>query len=679
MADALDRDMATIKRRLLKPLLRSVDGAQVRRVVKTQAKDGSWPDVDYTDQSTVHWKPIEHLRYVLLMAQAYRVTKSEFRGDAGLREAILGGLDYWLKHNFRRPWWYDVIGIPGVLVDGLLLMDEELSEGQREKGIGILNRSTLSATGQNLVWLASIVAKRAILERNPRLMARAYRRIADEIQITMKEGVQPDFSFHQHGPCLYNHGYGAGFAQDCSETAVLLAGTRFAFAQEKIEILTQYVLDGSQWMARGSTPDYGAKGREITRKGPTVSYLRSVSQNMLQFPTAREEEFRALADRSVGKRGALLVGNRHFWRSDYMAHHREAYMACARMYSKRIVNTDGLSGCDEGLKSHYIGDGCNYMFRTGKEYVDIFPVWDWQKVPGTTVEHGPERSGEPRIRGSRSFVGGVSDGMYGAAAFDFERDGLTARKAWFFFDGEFVCLGAGISCRSGNSVVTTVNQCHLKGRVTACERGKKRKVEGGEHALEDVAWVHHGGVAYVFPESVDLCIRTGTQTGSWNLLSGQFSAKPVSHEVFKLWMDHGKKPEEASYAYVVAPGLTLAAVKDYAARPVVEVLRNDSDVQAVRNRKSRVTGIVFYRPGLLAVTRTLSIGVDKACMVLVREMRGKLEISVSNPKNGKLTVGVEVNRKLEGEGVKTRGAGSQVRFDLPGGMEGGRSVTQVVS
>ena len=59
----------------------------------------------------------------------------------------------------------------------------------------------------------------------------------------------------------------------------------------------------------------------------------------------------------------------------------------------------------------------------------------------------------------------MSDGNYGLAAFDLVRDGLTARKSWFFFDDEYACLGAGITCGSDNLVATTINQCNLVGDV----------------------------------------------------------------------------------------------------------------------------------------------------------------------------------------------------------------------
>jgi hypothetical protein len=33
--------------------------------------------------------------------------------------------------------------------------------------------------------------------------------------------------------------------------------------------------------------------------------------------------------------------------------------------------------------------------RTGREFHDIFPVWDWHMIPGTTVELGEELRGNP--------------------------------------------------------------------------------------------------------------------------------------------------------------------------------------------------------------------------------------------------------------------------------------------
>ena len=73
-------------------------------------------------------------------------------------------------------------------------------------------------------------------------------------------------------------------------------------------------------------------------------------------------------------------------------------------------------------------------------------------IPGTTVVHkpGPPHWDEIVKKGRKAFVGGLTDGEYGAAVFDFEspRDPLKARKSWFFFDDEYVCLGSGITSKA---------------------------------------------------------------------------------------------------------------------------------------------------------------------------------------------------------------------------------------
>jgi len=57
-----------------------------------------------------------------------------------------------------------------------------------------------------------------------------------------------------------------------------------------------------------------------------------------------------------------------------------------------------------------------------------------------------------------------------------------------------------------------------------------------------------------------------------------------------------------------------------------------------------------------------------------------LSISVSNPKDEKITLGVEVNLKLKGDGVHTLPdkSLSRIIFDIPDGMYAGRSMNKTV-
>ncbi len=671
----LAADLHEIKQRILKPLLLPVPAETARSLMASLRPDGSWPDVDYEDRSRSGWRTPAHLQRVSSLARACKSPASELCGDEAVRKALLASLDYWLTHDFQNPnWWWNQIGVPRTLHPVLLMFEDELSEEQLGKGLKILSRARIGMTGQNLVWVSEIVAVRAIIENDPALAAKAYRRIADEIRITTGEGIQPDFSFHQHGPCLYNHGYGAAFAGDCSRIAAQVSGTHLAFSPEKVALLSSLILDGSQWMAKGSATDYGAEGREISRPGQSVRYLSTAARNMLAVTDERAQEFRELAARAADQEDRPLEGNRHFWHSDMMVHQRADYYTSARMFSRRIANTDHPCN-NEGLKSHHIADGCNLVMRTGQEYYDIFPVWDWQKIPGTTVEARPQLDGSPRRQGERTFVGGVSDGTYGMAAFDFARDDLSTRKSWFFFDDEYVCLGAGITCDTDNAVVTTLDQCHLTGDVAVCESGEARQLERGTYALDQPDWIRHNEITYWLLQPTRIQLRHTTQRGSWREIAVRYDDAAVSRDVFTLWIDHGQRPRDATYAYCVVPGTESSALSALR-QPAVTALANKPELQAVSHTELQITAAAFYEAGSVEVRPDLTLEVDVPCLVLLREMADEMTFSVSNPKNEQAKVIVEVSERLLGEGVETLEGSSRSRiaFDLPDGICAGKSV-----
>jgi len=650
-----DPDMHALRQRLLAPLLKNADVSSARALAAKLNADGQWSSVDYADQDRASWTASRHLNHLQTLATAYA------RGAEDLRPAAFSALDHWLEHDYRNPnWWHNEIGVPRLLAPTLLLLGEQLSPSQLERGTAILARATLSKTGQNLVWLAGISAQRGLLLGDADLVAASYARIADEIHLTVEEGIQVDYSFHQHGACLYNHGYGSGFASDGAHIAALLNGTRFAFAQEKVDLLTALVLDGHQWFTRGTWQDYGSFGREIARAGHNAAYLRRVAEDLLELPTGREAELRQLRQR-LDEEALPLVGHRHFWRGDISVQQRPSFYASARFYSDRLLNTDRPHN-DEALLSHHIADGCTFIARTGKEYADIFPVWDWQHIPGTTVVQTPELSGELCREGSRPFAGGVSDGQHGLAAIDFERDGLQARKSWFFFADTIIALGAGINDRSAYPVHTTINQCFLNGEALRGEDGEK-------------AWIYHDGIAYFTDKNANVQLTQNEHTGSWWRISRSASKEPIVHKLFELWLDHGSTPEDASYAYTIAPTMSLEEVQN-GRRPSIETIANTATIQAVRDAELALTGIVFYRSGNIDIAPDWNVAVDQPCLLLLRREGIALHVSASNPQNEYMELAVTISQRISGEEVVTLpSGGSRLVLELPDGMEAGRSAT----
>ncbi len=667
--------LETLRHRIVASIMTSVDASQAVALAASVHPDGTFADVAYDDADPCSWKPFTHLVKVLTLAQRYAGLEQTSPARADLLEAAFRALDHWLDADYQcSNWFYNIIAVPGILAQIFLLFDDELTGEPREKGLEIIARAKLDMTGANQVDAANIILYRGILERDTELITRAVTAMTGEIRLTLEDGIQPDFSYHLHDALLYNHGYGALFLSRCVALANLVAGTAFQLSADKIEILCHLILDGNQWMVRYGTKDMSATGRGIARPSgnhPSAGYLAPIVRDMLKLDTGRTAELQNLLARLQGDMSVPLIGNRHFWRSDYMAHHRAAYFASVRMFSDRQYNTDWPCN-GEGLKCHHLADGCTYLMRTGSEYHDIFPVWDWQRIPGTTIQRTPELTGEMHLLGTSAFVGGVSDGRYGCAAFDFARDDLFARKAWFFFDDEFICLGAGIRCTGADPVNTTLNQCFLNGEVTVSRDGIPHSLARGNHAIDQVDWIHHDGTTYLFPQPARVHLANEARTGTWHEINRAGSSEPVTHDVFTLWLDHGVSPMNACYAYIVAPTLTPADLEAYSAHSPVEILANEPHLQAVRHHGLGITGIAFYTPGTVAVAADLTLTVDQACLLMARIVGGGLEITASNPENSALQLNVQIQHADE-HTVHT------IPFALPEGDCAGMSISRFVA
>jgi chondroitin AC lyase len=339
------------------------------------------------------------------------------------------------------------------------------------------------------------------------------------------------------------------------------------------------------------------------------------------------------------------------------------------MYSTRTFNTDGLSGTDDGYLSHYLAEGTTCLMQHGNEYVGLYPLWDWQRIPGTTVELAPHIPGEPKRPGESDFVGGVSDGTLGVAAFDLKREGLSGKKAWFFFGDMVVCLGANIRCNTEHPVVTTVNQCRQSGSV-ALGKGNKSETFQGGRAIVNVAWVHHDGMGYVFPKASRVELETESRTETWKRISTQRSGQAVTDSVFTLAIPHGAKPKGKAYAYAVFPGKEAAVMPDLARQVPFEVVANSAKQQVVWCKDDEALGIVFYQPGKIKAAG-FDVTADRACALLIRRVDGVWKLSAADPAAGSGILNMTVKQNNE--------APRTITVTLPDGLMAGGSVQAVIT
>jgi chondroitin AC lyase len=662
-AEVPDAEIALIKNRLVAHYL-AAGAADAEHYLASQDAEGGWRDINYADRSLA-WSPQKHLDRLRQMAVAYREAGG---GAAALRDSVLRGIAFWYRAKPRSDdWWHNEIGQQLALEPILVLMAEDLPPELAKAGIADLHDPVELAshkfTGENLVWCADEQLVRGVLRRSGEDITAALRAIASTAAVTTEtEGIQYDHSFHQHGPQLYVGGYGLNLLNDATTTARLVQGTRFAFGAEEIKGLSDYLLDGTRLMVRGKMLDPGAIGREITRPGlaQEAPTLLPALDNMAILDAGKKAEYQALRSHIDGT-GApqSFLGHKHFWDSDFTVHERAQYYASVKMVSNRTYGTEKVNG--ENQKGYWLPFGLTYIARRGDEYLDVFPAWDWAHLPGVT---SPEEV--PRflshVDQPDAFVGGVSDGVYGAAAMQVDVEGQTslhARKAWFFFDDEFVALGAGISSRSGAPVTTTLNQSLLRGDVIV----DGHAVPSGSEAGTDVSWVLHDGVGYVFPQRATASVRTGPRTGSWAEINALQAKTPVTKDVFALWLDHRARPQGASYQYIVVPATSATRLADYARRIPVRVLANTADLQAVRHERLGITEIIFHSAGGLSLDEGLDIVVDQPCMILLKEAGATNEVAASAPR-GPLELHVLLRR---GGKIAT------AVFDLRGGPSLGAS------
>ena len=245
---------------------------------------------------------------------------------------------------------------------------------------------------------------------------------------------------------------------------------------------------------------------------------------------------------------------------------------------------------------------------------------------------------------------------------DFIRGKLSAKKAWFFFDDSYLCLGTGISLSddSEHGVVTDVNQLHLAGDVFTNQ--SPQPLPAGMHAYApgQAAWVYHDHVGYVFGPDSKVSLSIGPQGGSWSDI-GTGSSALVTLPIFDLWIDHGHSPHGGTYQYLVLPDASAEEVAARASNPVIHVLANNEDVQAVYNRNLRLLMAAFHKPSSL-MTPLGRVEVDHASLLLIRRFGDGWRITTSNPENEPLTLTASV-------------ADHDAQIQLPRGNFAGSSVT----
>lgn len=566
-------------------------------------RGGKWTDLDYTCFFRTNWEQIRHLDRVYMLSLAYVSPKSRYHGNDTLFLAIQDALSFWVEckpesHN----WWYNQIAVPQRLGDILVLLDAGVKplpvNLQQQLFLLMAWLDPRKWTGANKQDIAVHHLQRGCLMKDDSIVRFASGQIFYPVRFTNQEGLQADYSYQQHGNQLYIGGYGEVFVHNVVKVAGWLQGTSYALKDEQLEIFSRFVRETYLNVFRGPYIDFSVLGRGISREGAVYhGNIPDLLEKMQGLDSLYATEYGKLKARFQGHSdSARYPFSQVFWRSDYALHNRKGFDFSVRTSSVRTVKIE--SGNGENLKGRLLSGGATCLRRMGDEYYNIFPLWNWNRIPGVTAYEENENLvaapwGE---RGKNVFSGGVSDGEYSMMAYQTNDFDIKACKSWFMFDQEIVCLGAGIGGERGGKISTTVEQCHYQ----------SLEVEGNK--------VLHNQILYYFPEGTNFKYEVKTATGAWNDINYNYSLRPVKGETFSLWIDHGDYPQEGKYVYLMVPG--VGSIPAYDTTQVV-VVRNDTLVQAVYQKELDVLQLVCYAPASLEMGK-VHLRADQPCTVMVR-------------------------------------------------------------
>lgn len=570
--------------------------------LKTMQPDGSWTDVDYGCTLRGAWSPFKHMGRTSAMGKAYCTPTSKFYHNEEMLAGCLKALDYWFEREPKSTnWWANEIGGPSNFGPLFLVLEDKLSPEQKANAVRYMERSKIKITGQNRVWLCANVMTRAMLINDLALFENAVTEMKKVIKVEDGEGVQFDWSFHQHGRQQQFGNYGMHYLESLTRMGTLFNGTKYAYNEEELSILRNYLLNGMSWVVWKGVFDVSSSGRQIFAPNQTIGKAKSYGNQLLAMrlvdPT-HAAEYQAMYNAQMGGGENILNGINHFYKSDMTIQRTPDWLATLKMCSYRTVGTETVNL--ENMKCEVMANGALYIYQDGDEYNNIFPVWDFTRIPGVTTNYANHNDmpwHNRRVKGTTDFVGGMVDGDYGVSVMDVQANGLKANKSWFFTKDYILCLGSDITSNNNNAVITTVNQTNKKSDVEVRFLGSKEYKVQNSGEGSNIEAVLHGRVGYYFPERGNVSYRLGEQVGSWQQVQFDASKEEVRSDVFNMVLQHGKNPKGAQYSYVVMPNATPAKLDQLIANPDFTIIKHDDNVHAVRFNDGTVRTAFFSTQG----------------------------------------------------------------------------------
>ncbi len=592
-----------------------------------------------------------------LMAEAWANPACSTHGNAALGAAVVGGLDWMVANVYKvgtqepssANWWDWEMGGAGGLANAVALMYPLLTATEITNYCAALDWYEPGGGGSRYGWqndtavadFGIIMVARGFVGKDGKVLTAVQQELSNYntfAYTTAQDGVYVDGSYVMHTCFAYTGGYGVELLADTSEFINVLSNSTWQLPYAYQTNVFGWVSNAWEPVIYGGSIMDMTRGRYLSRSGETENGDGSAALKAIQAIAAFAPPATALSFSNFAASPLLPPGQFQFACMDRVVALRSGFGLGVSMSSTRIANYESING--ENTAGWFTGDGMTYLYLgTGQDsqFVNNFwPTVDMHHLPGTTVEltNFAAAQGEAG-RTSQNWAGGAQVlKKYGAAGMSLANPltpSLTAKKSWFMFDNEVVCLGAGVTCGDTNEIDTTVEDRRLVNSPTnklTVNGTAYSPVMGWSNSFSGVSWCALDGVAgYYFPGgATNLKAQFVANTGSWANIGG--SGGSYTDDYLKLWFNHGGKPSNATYSYVLLPNMNAASVSNYALNPDIVVLTNTSTLQAAQKPLLGVVAANFWTAGTRSVDL---ITVNKPSSVITSENALGLAVGVSDP------------------------------------------------
>ncbi|MBR3844052.1 MAG: hypothetical protein IKM39_00935 [Clostridia bacterium] len=504
---------------------------------------------------------------------------------------LLHALQFFLKetHTHENS-WYQQIGLPRYLGRLYFLFEKELTAPQKDSLLSYIEKGSISAnpqltqiwTGTNLLWVAMNNLMYAVIMGDASLISVGIEAVAKELTFhdNTKPGIQTDYSFIPYPTQFYIQETAYSFVEGCAALVYVLQGTDCQIPADALVPLGFYVAFGASYGIRNATYDYLTTGNNILI--PNGLQAEKMRQALWMFIKTEGMACRDVMQEQL----ASLSYEMYCVKNSKYSYATNTYVCRTVTSHISCLGTSPLTPIvGSQLPANLYAGGATCIMVNGKEYDNIFPLWDFSHVPGTTavVESNTQLVGGKKIQ--NTYCGGLSHNDIGILYQVLNSSGVTGVTARFFVDGMMIALGANLSCERNEPVTTTLNQCHKTDETQTYEQG-----------------IYQGKVAYVSLDQQSIVSVTQEKSGCWCSLN-KAESKTEQGEVCTFYIDHGNQPKSASYAYAVIPAVTAADSEERIGKLLadVKVLRNDDAIQAIEYKNKIYC--VFHKSGFYSVSR----------------------------------------------------------------------------